>query len=82
MTRTFCNACEEPIHDGDYCDGHRGDCTNYHGYVADVPCRCDIHYHTECCPICNAMEDAAEDVRWREFLANEYAAEAAEGLGL
>lgn len=82
MTRTHCNACKEPIIENDYCDGHRAGCANYHGYVADAPCRCDIHYHTECCPICNAMEDAAGDVRWREFLANEYAAEAAEGLGL
>lgn len=77
-----CDACGEVIHENDYCDGHRNGCPNYHGYIADVPCDCDIHYHAECCPVCNQMEDAADDVVWREFLANEYAAEVAEGLGL
>lgn len=77
-----CDACGETIYEDNYCDGHRDGCANYHGYVADVPCDCDIHYHPECCPVCNAMEEDAADVAWREFLANEYAAEAAERLGL
>jgi hypothetical protein len=32
--------------------------------------------------VCNAMEDAAEDARWREFVANELMSEEAERLGL
>jgi hypothetical protein len=83
MTRTICDACEEPIIENDYCDGHRDGCPNYHGYDDDDGgCDCDIHYHPECCPVCNAMEDAAEDARWREFVANELMSEEAERLGL
>lgn len=77
-----CDACGETIYEDNYCDGHRDDCANYHGYVADVPCDCDIHYHPECCPVCNAMEEDAADVAWREFVANELFHEQAERLGL
>jgi hypothetical protein len=77
-----CNACGEPIYENDYCDGHRDGCPNYHGYVADYACDCDAHYHPECCPVCNAMEDDAEDAAWREFVANELMNEEAERLGL
>lgn len=36
----------------------------------------DEFYHAECCPEC--LEADGADVPWREYVANEYAAEAAE----
>lgn len=56
MTRPiFCFICDELIDPNE--DYHLGPV--------------DEFYHAECCPECQAEEDAAADVRWREFLANE-----------
>lgn len=68
-----CDVCKEPITEIP--------CTPHVTHALDDDSG-NIHYHPECCPDCQAEDDAAEDAAWREFVANEYAAEAAERLGL
>lgn len=69
----ICDVCKEPVTEAP--------CTPHLDHWLDDDAG-NIHYHPECCPDCQRDDDAAPDARWREFLANEYAAAAAEGLGV
>lgn len=68
-----CDVCKEPITEIP--------CTPHLTHWMDND-EGGIHYHPECCPDCQAEEDAMLDEQWREFIANELFHEQAERLGL
>ena len=70
----ICDVCKEPVTEVP--------CTPHLTHWMDNDEGNNPHYHHECCPDCQTDDDAILDEQWREFLANEYAAEAAEGYGL
>lgn len=76
MTKTIiltCDVCRAVITGSEYCTPHIT-----HAFDDDV----DTHYHADCCPECNADEDAADEAAWQDFINNEKLHSVAESLGL
>lgn len=53
-----CDGCGQPIVNYGYCTPHEPGCDALFGVDE---CECALHYHSECCPECNAPDEDEDE---------------------